>query len=238
LILGDDSVLTSTGSFSDAHKLPTPISDGATTPSTSLPNQTVQVLRTTITGDRSSDDERASKRSKRAANSILAGEPSRSSSFSAGTPGSGTQGTLGERAPEPEAITKKGSKKDQKKQADKVTELQQHAATTQTANMQLGLGGRKKPSWMVSARDTASPLGFPVPSRVNTNLSSQNKSSNAGGVGGAGGSSLGKRQIGDFREDKETGKGIQMRDVIMVLDPEPKEKKALARAYSKMAGRR
>jgi len=134
---------------------------------------------------------------------------------------------IGERAPEVEV--KKGSKKEQKKAAEaKATEAQQHAATTQTMNMQLGFG--KKRSWMTSARDTTA-SNFPVPSRMNTNFSA-NKTANGLGANGIGG--LPKRQFGDFREDKETGKGIQMRDVALVLDPQWKEKKALAKALTKL----
>ncbi|MCJ1475485.1 hypothetical protein MMC13_004148 [Lambiella insularis] len=218
-------------SFSEANKLPTPISDGATTPNTiTFPNQTTQVLRKTSGAERTIDEERAAKRNKRTVSSLMSGEQSRSGSISGAASIPGTPGTIGERAPEVEV--KKGSKKDQKRQADaKATEAQQHAATNQTINMQLGGGGKKKPSWMTSAKATPIPTGFPVPSRLNTIAQAQAKAANGGGAGGLPQSG---RQFGDFREDKENGAGIQMRDVVMVLEPESKEKKTLAKATAKL----
>ncbi|MCJ1247103.1 hypothetical protein MMC30_004314 [Trapelia coarctata] len=213
--------------YSEVNKLPTPVSAGPVAPNIPFPSQTIPALQKTATGDRSAEDERASKRAKRAAN-LLSAEVSRAGSVSGGTPGPGTPGMIGERAPEVEV--KKGNKKDQKKQADaKATEAQQHAATNQTMNMQLGFG-KKKPSWMTSTRDTSA-SNFPVPSRMNTSFST-NKATNGLGANGLGG--LPKRQFGDFREDKETGAGIQMRDMALVLDPEWKEKKALAKAFTKL----
>jgi hypothetical protein len=136
----------------------------------------------------------------------------------------------------PDIDTKKSSKaKDQKDAAArKVTEAQQHAATTKTMNMALGLGGvmGKKLAWMKGAADTAP--SNPYLPKTNTNASS----SKAGGSSANGvGSNLPKtRMLGDFREDKVTGAGIQLRDMISVLEHDGKERKALQRAYH-MQGR-
>lgn len=204
------------------------MSAGSVGPPVTFANSTAQTVQKTTTVDRSREDERASKRAKRAVNGILAGEGSRAGSVSVGTPGPGTPGMIGERAPEPEV--KKGNKKELKKQAEaKATEAQQHAATNQTMNMQLGFG-KKKPAWMTSTKDTNA-SNFPGPSRMNTNFSA-NKTTN--GLGGSGSGGPPKRQFGDFREDKETGAGIQMRDVVIMLDPDWKEKKAMAKALNKL----
>lgn len=209
------------------NKLPTPVSAGEVPPDVTFASKMIPALHKSAAVDRSGEEERAAKRAKRAAN-LLTEEGARAGSVAVGTSGPSTPGVLGDRAPEVEV--KKGSKKDQKKQAEaKATEAQQHAATNQTMNMQLGFG-KKKFSWMTSTRDTSA-SNFPVPSRMNTNFSSK-RTSNGVGANGAGG--LQKRQFGDFREDKETGAGIQLRDVVMVLDPEWKEKKALAKALTKL----
>ena len=177
------------------------------------------------------EEARAAKRSNRKANGLLSGEGSRAGSISLGTPGSGTSGVLGERAPDVD-MRKVSSKKEQRRQADaKATEAQQHATTNNTLNMALG---GKKLSWMTTKNTPASNTGFPGPPRVNTNQSGQLKVTN----GATGASAHGKKHIGDFREDREGGAGIQMRDIVSVLEPESKEKMALARAYTKMSSKR
>ena len=188
--------------------------------------------------ERSIEEERASKRSKRTVNGLLSGEVSRSGSISGATAAPGTPGIIGERAPDVDV--KKLSKKDQKKQADsKATEAQQHAATNQTLKMQLGGSfGKKQPSWLTNTKSTPSPSGFPVQSRTNASNQLQGKSASGTGPNGAGGLPQNKRQFGEFREDKEGGAGIQMRDVVMVLDPDSKEKKALVKAYVRMNSKR
>ena len=160
----------------------------------------------------------------------------RSGSASLGTPAPGTLGLLGERAPD--ADSKKGiSKKEQKRQAEaKVTEAQQHARTNDGIKMALGAIG-KKLSWM--QKDTpSSSNGFPVQSKTAPRSQVRISSGSGTGIGEVSGQSVqGVRRYGDFREDKETGAGIQMRDVVSVLEPEPKEKRALARAFAKLGSR-
>ena len=171
----------------------------------------------------------------------MSGEGGRADSASGGTSAPGTpSGLLGERAPDVEV--KKGiTKKEAKRQADaKATEAQQHAATNKTMNMALGFGGGslfggKKISWLAGKGDQSGSNGFPVPPRVNTSNKGESRNAALAGSSGAGGQlPSGKRKFGDFREDKETGAGIQLRDLVSVLETDGKEKKALARAYSKL----
>ena len=56
----------------------------------------------------------------------------------------------------------------------------------------------------------------------------------ATGVNGAGSGLPKSRVFGQFREDRETGSGIQLRDVIPVLEHDGKEKRALQRAYGRL----
>ncbi|MCJ1289038.1 hypothetical protein MMC34_000570 [Xylographa carneopallida] len=226
-------------SFSDSNNLPTPVSeDGNKHNTIAFTNQTVKVLRKLTTTERSIEEERASKRSKRTVNGLLSGDAGRSGSVSGAAPGPGTPGTMGERAPDVDV--KKLSKKDQKKQADsKATEAQQHAATNQTLKMQLGGSfGKKQPSWLTNTKATPSVSGFPIQSRMTSGGQSHGKSAGGTGPNGAGGLPQNRRQFGDFREDKEGGAGIQMRDVVTVLDPESKEKKTLAKAYVRLNSKR
>ncbi|MCJ1320104.1 hypothetical protein MMC15_005441 [Xylographa vitiligo] len=226
-------------SFSDSNNLPTPVSEeGHKRETIAFPNQTAQILRKLTTIERTTEEERASKRSKRTVSGLLSGDAGRSGSLTGATPGAGTPGTMGERAPDVDV--KKLSKKDQKKQADsKATEAQQHAATNQTLKMQLGGSfGKKQPSWLTNTKATPNASGFPVQSRMTSGNQSHSKSASGTGPNGAGGLPQNRRQFGDFREDKEGGAGIQMRDVVMVLDPESKEKKTLAKAYVRLNSKR
>ena len=159
-----------------------------------------------------------------------------SRSVSLGGSGPGTPGYLGEQAPDIDT-KKSGKAGDPKKAAaSKATEAQQHAATTKTMNMALGLSGAmgKKLSWMTKGADTGPTNPF-LP-KVNTNASgSKAPGSNANGI------STGlprSRVFGEFREDKETGAGIQLRDIVSVLENDGKEKKALQRAYGKLGVQR
>ena len=171
---------------------------------------------------------------------MLSGDSSVATLASAGIAGSGTTGLLGERAPDVDT-RRSVSKKEQKRQADaKATEAQQHAATNKTMNMALGLGGAlfgKKLSWMTKDSPSGS-NGFPVPSRASFNSQANSRTPNATGPGGSAGQTSGGKAFGEFREDKEFGAGIQMRDVITTLEPDPKEPKTLARAYMKLASKK
>lgn len=173
------------------------------------------------------------KRVKRTAAAALAGDSARSGSVALGTSGPGTPAVPGDRAPDVEV--KKGSKKEQKRQADaKATETQQHAATTQTMNLALGIGGSlgKTLSWMKpggAATSTRSPM---LP-RVNTNSQGVSRSSVGAGAGPGSQSNLGRR-YDNFREDKVHGEGIQLRDVIGSLESDGKERKTLQKAYPRL----
>ena len=184
--------------------------------------------------ERTAEEERRAKREKRASNDGLSAEGGRANSISLGTSGV-TSGLLGDRALDID-IRKGVSKKEQKRQADaKATEAQLHADANKTANMSLSLGGSlgKALSWM-NVNKPASNSGFPVTSRTNTGSQSQSKTAN-GVSSGHNSHKTGGKAFGDFREDKETGAGIQLRDVVGIMEPEPKERKALAKAYSKFA---
>ncbi|KAL6720608.1 hypothetical protein ACLMJK_002532 [Lecanora helva] len=216
-------------SYSEINKPLTPVSpDGQAPPRATIANPVAQWLQNSARAERADEEERLAKRQRR-----TAGDNSRSDSMSTGTPGS--SGALGEVAPEAD-IKKGGKAKDKMDAAAKrALDTQQHAATTSTVNMALGLGGimGKKLSWMKGGADTGPSNPYQKqtpkaePSKANT--------SNANGVG----SNLPKgRTFGNFREDKETGARIQLRDLVSVLESDRKEKRSLQRAYGRFGSLR
>lgn len=147
-----------------------------------------------------------------------------------GTPrqGSVVPGTPGSVAPE--STEKAPTKKEQKKKAEaKVNEAASHAAANNTTAQFLGFK-KKKYSWMTGGTG-GSASGTSTPGRITTQ-------GLPGTPGGAVVSSApdkltadGARRLGTWREDKEKGKGIQIRDWITVLEEDGHEKKALQKAY-------
>ena len=210
------------------NKPPTPVSNGSHSPTATIafPNLVAEALHKSAQEERTAEQERLTKRARRTAAVSTASEVGASGPAAPGTPG---LGLLGERAPEVEV--KKGSnKKEQKRQAEaKATEAQQQAATNKTTSMALGM---KKRSWMTkdtnpsSGGSFGSSLNLP---RVNTQglprTSTSNVASSQLPMG---------RKLGAFREDREGGKGIQLRDMVAILETDGKETKALARAYTKL----
>ena len=212
----------------------TPISDVSQTPTTPIafPNPVAYALRQIASADRAAEEERLAKRTRRAASAVGDGNKSGTATLGGATPG--PPGPLGERAPDVD--TKRVSKKEQKRQAEvKATEAQQHTATNQTTSMALGIGGSlgKKLSWMQKPGPSGSGASSSMLPRVNTGSQGASKSSAAAVASSA--SQLHRiRQYGSFREDKEAGAGIQLRDIIFALESDGKDKMALAKAYAKL----
>ena len=205
--------------------------------SIAFPNQLVKALRKAAQTEQALEEARKARREKRLANGSLS-EAGGSSTASGNMAVAGTSGLLGERAPDIDT-KKTSSKKEQKRQAEaKATEAQQHAATNKTMNMALSLGGvmGKKLSWMTKDSPSSN-SGFPVLPRASSAPHGQAKNL-ASGPGTHKAQGLSRKSFGDFREDRETGAGIQMRDVVAILEPEPKERKSLARAYSRMGSKK
>ncbi|PGH06095.1 hypothetical protein AJ79_06629 [Helicocarpus griseus UAMH5409] len=196
--------------------------------------------RSLIEKDISFEEARANKRAKRNADAILGGDTSRAGSVGVGTPGTATPtGPAGERAPDPPKTTKK----DMKKAESKVTEAVQHQQSVETARMATNnltsgvrFGGKKKTySWLTSSSPATSRSGFSTPSRPNPAAAAPGtptaRPSGGGVVGPA--KPTGKR-MGDWREDdKERGAGIQIRDVLFMLEVDGRGSKHLQKAYSK-----
>ena len=211
-------------------------SSSTTVKTKAYPNLTEKLFSKQSTSASSIENERSNKRAKRAANGLVSGDVSRPGSMS-GTPIPGTPGAIGERAPDFEITKKPLSKKEQKRQADaRYTEEAQHAATNAAMNMALGgskkswLGGKQK-SWMTSNNPTNTGFGL-LPRANSTPQISRAKAANALGAGVDAAATA--NGLGEFREDQESGANIQLRDLVALFDPETKEKRAVAKAHSKM----
>ncbi|GKZ35580.1 hypothetical protein AbraIFM66950_006279 [Aspergillus brasiliensis] len=183
--------------------------------------------------DNSSEEARAAKRTKRSANAILEeGVASRSESVD--IPGSGASTPIGERAP---SIDKKGmSKKEAKKLMDaKASEAQQHQQSVETARLATNsmlsgrmFGTKKSYSWL--NRGAAAGSGFSTPSRVNTATppASTDKPGRSGEP-----AAVPAKRLGTWREDKDRGAGIQIRDILFMLELDGRGPRHVQKAYSK-----
>ncbi|KAL8823661.1 MAG: hypothetical protein Q9191_005659 [Dirinaria sp. TL-2023a] len=215
-------------SYADVNAPPTPVSNGNQSPATTIafPNRVAESLRESALQERSWEEERIAKRRRRAATATAA--PSEDASRAGSVAPDAAASGANQRAPDPEP-KKAGTKKEQRKKEEaKATEAQQHAATNKTMNMALGMGGAlggKKLSWMTGGTGGGS-TSFSRPTSINAGAKAPSKS--AAPVG----SSLpAGRKWGEF---KETGSGIEMRDVIAALENDGKEKKAMQKAYTRL----
>jgi len=202
------------GSYAEANTPLTPVSNNSQ-PSKPSPNPVVEALQKIQKAERAQEEERLAKRKRReaAANASLT---------SGGGSGASTPGSLGESAADM-LEPKKGVLKKDLKKAETLSNTQALNASNKTMNMALG---GKKLSWM-SKGDTGHTNPF-LPKRSNASLKA---TAEANGVGNL----LPKNRVyGAWREDRETGKGIQLRDMVSVLENDGKEKKALQIAYGKM----
>lgn len=178
-------------------------------------------LRTAAQRERDLEEIRLSKRRSRASGD----NTSRQGSVIPGTPGSV--------APEP--TEKMPTKKEQKKRNEsKANEAANHAAANVTTAQFLkggggGMFGKKKTySWMTGGGGPGS--GASTPGRIST----QGPATPGGPVQTAAAERLtveSARRLGNWREDREKGAGIQIRDWIAVLEEDGHEKKPLQKAY-------
>lgn len=131
-------------------------------------------------------------------------------------------------------MEKPPTKKEQKKKAEaQKNEAVNHTSANNTATQFLGGGGglfgkkKKTYSWL-----TGSASGTSTPAQI---MTSGLPGTPTGKVVNAGPEKLtadGVRRLGTWREDREKGAGIQIRDWIVVLENDGREQRALQRAYA------
>ena len=175
-------------------------------------NTVAKALAQLAKDERDAEEARLARRKKRNEES----EKSRQGSLSLENSAAGTPG--GDDFKIPLEMPKKSALKAAKKNP---SEQQAFAASNKTLNMALGSFGGKRLSWMNGGKPAA--LTNPYVNKP----SSSKKAEDSGPS-----SSLAKSRVfGDLREEGPDGKGIQLRDVISVLERDGKEKKALQKAY-------
>lgn len=145
---------------------------------------------------------------------------SRSGSIAPGTPGA--------TAPELEkAPTKKELKKVEKSRQEASS-----AANVNKTTMQFLGGQKKKYSWMTAG---AGGGGASTPSRLQTQgLPGTSGTPAAKAPENTNLTQEGRRTMGMWREYGEKGKNIQLRDLVVALERDGREKTALQRAYLKL----
>ncbi|KAF4553499.1 Hypothetical protein D9617_7g032270 [Elsinoe fawcettii] len=139
----------------------------------------------------------------------------------------------------PMAADKPLTKKEREKMAKAgQSEAVMHKAANTTAAMQLGFGKKaKKYSWMMGGPGAAAPTNpFAKPSKPSGGESrKEDRSKEVNGEAKKEKKGLGKeRKFGDWREDGEKGKGVQLRDLAAVLERDGKSRRALELAWLKM----
>lgn len=148
-------------------------------------------------------------------------------------------------APELPAEIPKMTKKEQQKaqKESKATDAALHQTTNQTAAMMTGVGKKKKYSWMTggSAAMPTNRFAKPGPSATASGTATPTKREPESGAAPTGvpvaiaTQETKAPEWGDWREDGPGGKGVQIRDWVMVLERDGREKKALEKAYGQFS---
>ncbi|KAG9243293.1 transcription initiation factor TFIID component TAF4 family-domain-containing protein [Calycina marina] len=199
-------------------KLPTPVSEISQAPAQALKfkNAVSFALRNAAQKERDLEELRIKKRNER--NSGASGDVSRQGSIAPGTPG-----TTAPEASEKSTSKKETKKKDKEKTSDTVNHANANATSTFLVGKANIFGKKKTYSWMTGGGSGAS-----TPGKTNANNTLGNPSLAApekltmDGV----------RRLGQWREDKEKGKGIQIRDWMYVLEKDGREAMALQKIYA------
>ncbi|KAJ6256022.1 hypothetical protein Dda_9114 [Drechslerella dactyloides] len=204
-----------------------------------LLSESARSLRQIATDERMIEEARIAARLQRL-NGTKPGTPAATDAVSADTPNP----PPGSVAPEPEKrMTAKEAKRAQNSRLD---EIQSHKAANETASLMLGGGRKKKYSWMSAAAAPAggggggggSGSGASTPTRMpGTPGATTGKASGASGSAAAGTNGPvmhWKRRMGEWNEQGERGKGIQLRDWAMALEADGREKKTAQKGFLKM----
>ena len=181
-------------------------------------------LRNAYISERKVEEQRAAKRARKEAAKVA--EAATPSSSGAATP-------LGDIAPDFDPKAKMTKKEAKRMQEMKVSEAQAVSSTNAAVSMQIG---GKKPSWMTAYQPA--PISNPMLPKSNTSTGANCASAQGRNVNGAPVSGLPAVRKFDFKEGSEKGIGIQLRDLLFVMDGERKEKRALSKAWAKLAGER
>ncbi|KAJ5746887.1 uncharacterized protein N7511_008583 [Penicillium nucicola] len=210
-----------------AGNVQTPVKRPHSAVDSSGPKPNPERFRALIQREALQEERRAAKRAKRNSNAIL-GEAGRAESVDIN--GSAPSTPIGDKTP---SFDKKSvTKKEARKMVDsKASEAQQHQQSVETARMALSgrmFGAKKSYSWLKSGGPANS--GFSSPSRPapSTPTAGPEKS-----ISGESAPSQTHRRLGTWREDQERGAGIQVRDVLFMLEADGRGTKHIQKGYLK-----
>ncbi|KAI1766457.1 hypothetical protein GGR53DRAFT_486142 [Hypoxylon sp. FL1150] len=198
--------------------LPTPVSE------VSPSNYLVDVLTSSGKVARNSEEGRLKKRMKREQQAADKDKEGADGSSRAGSVVPGTPGSTAPEAAEVKAPTKKESKK--------LAKLAEASSTTVNTTLSLFAGGKKKKySWMTAGSGPGSGANTPrqapgVPGTPSATGGASNKASRGPLT------KPGVTHLGQFREDSDKGKNIQLRDWVTVLEHRGFEGKLLQDMYN------
>ncbi|SPO05664.1 related to tpa inducible protein [Cephalotrichum gorgonifer] len=194
-------------------------------------NETISTIRDVTRAERDWEESRLRRRNIRTdGGGKDSATPSRAGSVAPGTPGAASGDTTSK---------KDASKKEQRKTAmAKAAEATNHISQNLTSSMFVGktggLFGKKKYDWM----NPKPKSGGSTPARAGT------PGASGGGGGAAGGGTAqaenipltteSRTRLGNWREDKEKGRGIQLRDWVAALEAEGVDGTVLQKAYDKL----
>ncbi|EEU47981.1 uncharacterized protein NECHADRAFT_31052 [Fusarium vanettenii 77-13-4] len=154
--------------------------------------------------------------------------------------GSVAPGTPGTTAPESQkTMTKKEMKKNQQAKA---AELDSHQSQNTTSSLFAGLGGK---GGLFGKKKTGKTYDWMNVGRGGSGASTPTRNPSGLGKGTAGSAAAaapvnmamtteGRNRLGTWREDKEKGRNIQLRDWVSVLERDGREHKALQGAYLRL----
>ncbi|KAJ5586602.1 hypothetical protein N7450_006389 [Penicillium hetheringtonii] len=208
-----------------------PHTDGETPPT----KPTAERYRGLVGRETSSENRRAAKRTKRSTNAIL-GEGTGVRSDSVDLNGSAPSTPIADRAPSFDKKTM--TKKEVKKMMDnKASEAQQHQQSVETARLATNsmlsgrmFGAKKSYSWL---KPGGSSSGFSSPSRPAPPTPTPGAEKSSAGKPGEPAANQSKRRLGTWREDQEKGAGIQVRDILFMLEADGRGTKHVQKGYSK-----
>ncbi|KAJ5100054.1 hypothetical protein N7532_007055 [Penicillium argentinense] len=196
---------------------------------------TAERCRGLVGKETSIENKRATKRTKRSTNAIL-GESAGIRAESNDPTGSAPSTPIADRAP---GFDKKSmSKKEARKMIDsKESEAQQHKQSVETARLATNsmlsgrmFGAKKSYSWL---KPGGSSSGFSSPARPAPATPTPGGEKSAKGRSGESTPGQAKRRLGTWREDQEKGAGIQVRDVLFMLEVDGRGTKHVQKGYSK-----
>ncbi|KAI3338503.1 hypothetical protein F4824DRAFT_459455 [Ustulina deusta] len=199
--------------------LPTPVSEAPT------PNYLIESLLEFGKRSQSAEEGRLRKRQKRLEKSAEKDKEGAEAGSRSGSAAPGTPGSIAPDGGDAKALSKKEGKKAAAKAAES------SSGTTVNATLSIFTGGKKKKySWMNSGAGS----GASTPRSQGTSGVPSGAGSSATKAGRGPLTRAGVAYLGQFREDSEKGKNIQLRDWIVVLEDRGLDPRSLQIAYDKV----